>query len=218
MPGRGPSTRDESDRRPVAFDGPREVVRELTRLQREGLLDRPRVAMAPGDRLEPVPITGDAVTVLTAHAARRALGAAEARRRITEVVWSDAGDELAVDPAGVTTATTTGAIVLTIPVRCDQTGPATVEVTFAVGSTDQPAGLHAATPARPRGPAVIVDRWADALVAFAWSAVLELAETVTGTVGRDARGDRLIPGALVATDAGLQIVPFARHRLGRLQS
>jgi hypothetical protein len=202
----------------VAFEGPREVVRELTRLDRAGLLERPPEGMEPGDRLEPVPIKGEAVTVLTAQAARRALGAAEARRRITEVVWSDAGDELVVDPAGVTTATATGAVVLTIPVRCDQTGPATVEVTFAVRSTDRPAGLHAATPARPRGPAVIVDRWADALIAFAWSAVLELAESVTAAMGRDARGDRLIPGALVATDDGLQIVPFARHRLGRLQS
>jgi hypothetical protein len=201
----------------VTFDGPREVVRELTRLVRDGLLDRPRLAMEPGDRLEPVPIRGEAVAVLTAQAARRALGAAEARRRVTEVIWSDAGDELAVDPAGVATTTTTGAIALAIPVRCDQTGPATVEVTFVVGSTDRPAGLHAATPERPRGPAVIVDRWADALIAFAWSTLLELAESVTGAMGRDARGDRLIPGALVATDDGLQIVPFARHRLGRLQ-
>ena len=218
MSGRDRPTLGEGERRPMAFDGPREVVRELTRLDRAGLLDRPRVAMGPGDRLEAVPIGGEVVTLLTAQAARRALGTAEARRRTTEVIWSDAGDELAVDPAGVTTATTTGAIALTIPVRCDQTGPATVEVTFVVGSTDRPAGLHAATPERPRGPAVIVDRWADALIAFAWSAVLELAETVTGTMGRDARGDRLIPGALVATDDGLQIVPFARHRLGRLQS
>jgi hypothetical protein len=207
-----------SPRARVAFEGPREVVRELTRLDREGLLDRAQVAMKPGDRLEPVPIRGDAVTVLTAQAARRALGASEKSRRTTEVIWSDGGDELAVDPGGVTTATTTGAVVLTIPVRCDQTGPATVDITFVVGSADHPGGLHAATPERPRGPAVIVDRWADPLVAFAWSALLELARSVTAAMGRDARGDRLIAGEFVATDEGLQIVPYARHRLGRLQS
>jgi hypothetical protein len=64
----------------------------------------------------------------------------------------------------------------------------------------------------------VVDRWADALIAFAWSAVLELVSSVAGTIGRDAHGDRLIPGALVATDDGLEVVPVARHRLGRLQS
>lgn len=201
-----------------AFDGPAEVVRELTRLDREGLLDRPREPLAAGGRMTSIPIRGEALVTLTAQAARRALGAASTSRRNTEVVWSDGGDELAVDPAGVKTATTVGAISITIPVRCDQTGPATVEVTFAVGSPDRPAGLYAAAEGRPRGPAVIVDRWADALITFAWSAVLELAEGIAGSVGRDTRGQRLIPGSLVAGEEGLDIVPLARHRLGRLQS
>jgi hypothetical protein len=204
--------------RTLAFDGPSEVVRELTRLLRAGELVRPTKPPLAGDRLETVRLSRDAVAVLSTGAARRALGAAAKARTNTEVVWSDGGDELAVDPAKIEVATTVGAIAVTVPVRCDETGPVTVEVTFAVGAPDRPAGLFAATSDRPRGPAVVVDRWADALIAFAWSAVLELASSVAGTIGRDAHGDRLIPGALVATDDGLEVVPVARHRLGRLQS
>ena len=204
--------------RTLAFDGPSEVVRELTRLMRAGELVRPTKPPLAGDRLETVRLSRDAVAVLSTGAARRALGAAAKARTNTEVVWSDGGDELAVDPAKIEVATTAGAIAVTVPVRCDETGQVTVEVTFAVGAPGSPAGLFAATSDRPRGPAVVVDRWADALIAFAWSAVLELATSVAGTIGRDAHGDRLIPGALVATDDGLEVVPVARHRLGRLQS
>ena len=212
-----PDLRVANVRRP-AFDGPTDVVRELTRLVRAGDLVRPRVPPPAGEVLEPIRITGDVVGTLSANAARRALGAAAAARTNTEVVWSDGGDELAVDPAQVKVNTTAGAIAVVIPVRCDETGPATVEVAFAVGAPDRPAGLYAATEERPRGPAVIVDRWADALIAFAWSAVLELAGSLAGTLGRDAHGDKLIAGALVATDDGLEVVPVARHRLGRLQA
>ena len=204
--------------RTLAFDGPSEVVRELTRLLHAGELVRPTKPPLAGDRLETVRLSRDAVAVLSTAAARRALGAAAKARTNTEVVWSNGGDELAVDPAKIEVATTAGAIAVTVPVRCDETGPVTFEVTFAVGAPGSPAGLFAATSDRPRGPAVVVDRWADALIAFAWSAVLELASSVAGTIGRDAHGDRLIPGALVATDDGLEVVPVARHRLGRLQS
>ena len=204
--------------RTLAFDGPSEVVRELTRLLHAGELVRPTKPPVAGDRLETVRLSRDAVAVLSTGAARRALGAAAKARTNTEVVWSDGGDELAVDPAKIGVATTAGAIAVTVPVRCDETGPVSVEVTFAVGAPGRPAGLFAATSDRPRGPAVVVDRWADALIAFAWSAVLELVSSVAGTIGRDAHGDRLIPGALVATDDGLEVVPVARHRLGRLQS
>ena len=121
-------------------------------------------------------------------------------------------------PRCIEVKTTDGAISVVIPVRCDQTGPTTVEVAFAVGSPDRPAGLFAATEERPRGPAVIVDRWADALIAFAWSTVLELAGSLAGTLGRDESGDPLIPGALVAGADGLDVIPIARHRLGRLQT
>jgi hypothetical protein len=200
------------------FDGPSEVVRELTRLLRTGDLVRPERPPVAGDRLEPVRLNRDAVAQLSTGAARRALGAAAKARATTEVVWSNGGDELAVEPAKIQVVTTAGAIAVTVPVRCDETGPAEVQVTFAVGAPDRPAGLFAATSDRPRGPAAIVDRWADALIAFAWSAVLELATSVAGTIGRDVHGDRLIPGALFATDDGLEVVPVARHRLGRLQS
>jgi hypothetical protein len=101
---------------------------------------------------------------------------------------------------------------VTIPVRCDQTGEAEVHVTFAVGRPGRPAGLYASTQRRPRGPAVIVDTWAEAIVAFAWQIVLGLATGLAGATGKDARGNRLVPAELEATRDGLTIVPMARHR------
>jgi hypothetical protein len=200
------------------FAGPPEVVKELTRLERAGSISGPVDALKAGERLDPIPIGRDALAALIAHACRRALGRASARARTTEVIWRDGADELAVDPGRVTIETRAGAAAVTIPVRCDQSGPGEVEVVFALGSPDRPAGLFAATDGRPRGPSVVVERWADPLTALAWSALLELAESVSAGMGRDRHGNRLIPGSLVATEEGLEVVPLARHRLGRLQS
>ena len=110
-----------------AFDGPRDVVRWLTRLARDGTFTRPTVPPAAGEVLEPIRISGDALGPLFTGAARRALGASSAASRITEVIWSDGGDELAVDARKVEVRTTTGAIGVVIPVRCDEMGPATVQ-------------------------------------------------------------------------------------------
>jgi hypothetical protein len=140
------------------------------------------------------------------------------RIRVTTVVWRDGGDELAVDPGGATVVTADGALVVTIPVSCDQTGPSRVQVMFVVGAPDRPAGLYAATDGRPQGPAAIIHRWADALTAFAWSALLELLASVSGAVGNDQNGDPLIPGALVATTDGVAVTPMGRHPLGQLSA
>ena len=83
----------------------------------------PDGAARGGEVLEPIRISGDALGPLFTGAARRALGASSAASRITEVIWSDGGDELAVDPGKVEVRTTTGAIGVAIPVRCDETGP-----------------------------------------------------------------------------------------------
>jgi hypothetical protein len=87
-----------------------------------------------------------------------------------------------------------------------------VHVTFAVGEPDRPAGLYAATQRRPRGPAIIVDTWGDAIVAFAWKLVLDLVTGLACATGKDTRGNRLVPVELEATSDGLAIVPMARHR------
>jgi hypothetical protein len=151
------------------------------------------------------------VSGLAVEAAKRAAGFFRPTRR-AEVVWVDGESELAVGLAGVRVETGDGVVVVTIPVRCDQTGEAEVHVTFAVGRPGQPAGLYATAQRRPRGPAVVVDTWAEAIVAFAWQILLGLATGLAGATGKDARGNRLVPAELEATGEGLTIVPMARHR------
>jgi len=164
-----------------------------------------------GTVLERLIVPRDDVTRLAVEAAKRASGFFRPTKR-TEVVWVNGDSQLAVGLTGVRTETGLGHIVVSIPVRCDQTGPTEVHVTFAVGHPQSPAGLYAATQRRPRGPAVIVDTWAEAIVAFAWHVVLDLVTGLAGATGKDTRGNRLVPAELEATPDGLAIVPMARHR------
>jgi hypothetical protein len=147
---------------------------------------------------------------LLIEAAKHASGFYRPTKR-TELVWVNGDSELAVGIGGVRLETSDGVLVVTIPVRCDQTERTEVHVTFAVGQPGRPAGLYASTQRRPRGPAVIVDTWGDALVAFAWQIVLGLVSGLAGATGKDRRGNRLVPVELEATREALQIVPMARH-------
>jgi hypothetical protein len=72
--------------------------------------------------------------------------------------------------------------------------------------------VYAATFRRPNGPPLVVATWGDALVAFAWQCVLGLVAGVAGAVGKDERGNVLVPVELVASQRGLHVVPMARHR------
>jgi hypothetical protein len=195
----------DSDRIPAAF---RRYVERERRAERFMPEARPLMAGAVTSRLR---VGSDDVSGLAVEAAKRAAGFFRPTRR-TEVVWVDGESELAVSLAGVRAETGDGALVVTIPVRCDQTGETEVHVTFAVGRPGQPAGLYAATQRRPRGPAVVVDTWAEAIVAFAWQILLGLATGLAGATGKDARGNRLVPAELEATTDGLTIVPMVRHR------
>jgi hypothetical protein len=97
-------------------------------------------------------------------------------------------------------------------VRCDQTGAAEVQVNFACGSPQRPAGLYAAVQRQPIGPELLVQAWGDALLAFAWQCLLGLASGLANATGKDARGNLLVPVELAATPRGLFVVPMARHR------
>jgi hypothetical protein len=190
---------------PAAFT--RYVERER-RAQRFVSELKPLIAGAVTSRLR---VGSDDVSGLAVEAAKRAAGFFRPTRR-AEVVWVDGESELAVGLAGVRVETGDGAVVVTLPVRCDQTGETEVHVTFAVGQPGQPAGLYAATQRRPRGPAVVVDTWAEAIVAFAWQILLGLTTGLAGAAGKDARGNRLVPAEVEATKDGMTIVPMARHR------
>jgi hypothetical protein len=167
--------------------------------------------LASGAVIEPLRVGAEDLNRLAVEAAKRAAGFFRPTTR-TEVVWVDGESELAVGIADVRMETGQGVVVVTIPVRSDQTGPTFVHVTFAVGEPGRPAGLHAVTQRRPRGPALIVDTWGDAAVAFAWQVLLDLVTGLAGATGKDARGNRLVPVELEATAEGLELVPMARHR------
>ncbi|KLN55953.1 hypothetical protein [Variovorax paradoxus] len=167
--------------------------------------------MAEGEVFKPVSLEAKQATEFFRIAARRASGLYRPSRR-NEVVWVEGENELAVSLTGLQVQLADGLIRVTLPVRCDQTGSAVVEVVFAVGTDPQPAGLYAATYRRPNGPALIVDTWGEALVAFAWQGVLGMVSGIAGALGKDARGNVLVPVELTASKRGLQIVPMARHR------
>ncbi len=167
--------------------------------------------MAEGDVFEPVVVANKQATEFLRVAARRASGLFRPGKR-TEVVWVDGDSELAVRLEELQVKLADGFIHVAIPVRCDQTGDAWIEVVFAVGSADQPSGLYASTYRRPNGPPAIVGTWGEALVAFAWQCVLGMVSGIAGAMGKDTRGNVLVPIELAASQRGLQIVPMARFR------
>ena len=174
------------------------------------LADPPQV-LAEGEVWHPVSVDAERATALLRVAALRASGIFRATKR-TEVVWVDGDRELAVNVAELQVALQDGLLRVLIPVRCDQTGATRVEVAFAVGSPNAPAGLFASTFRRPSGPPLIVSAWGEALVAFAWQCVLGLVTGLAGAVGKDARGNVLVPVDLAASAGVLQVMPMARHR------
>jgi len=177
-------------------------------------LDRlppPPERLASGQVTDSVFVRAKEATGLLQVAAKRAAGLYRPTKR-TEVVWVEGDSELAVRMAGVQIETDDGLVTVTIPVRCDQSGPVTVEVNFAMGADDAPAGLFASTFRRPIGPRLVIDTWGDALVAYAWQCVLGMVAGLSAAVGKDSRGNLLVPAEIVASKDGLRIVPMARHR------
>jgi hypothetical protein len=168
-------------------------------------------ALAEGELWHPVSVDAQRATELLQVAALRASGIFHATKR-TEVVWVEGDREIAIGIADLRVALGDGLLRVLIPVRSDQTGATHVEVAFAVGSAKAPAGLFASTLQQPSGPAVIVSAWGDALVAFAWQCLLGLVTGLAGAVGKDARGNVLVPVDLVASTRTLQVLPMARHR------
>jgi hypothetical protein len=175
-----------------------------------------RLSTAPGPLSEgeissSIIVKEKAASELLRVAARRASGLFRPTKR-TEVVWVNGDSELAVNLVGMNVEFAEGLIRVIIPARCDQTGSGVVEVVFAVGSPNQPAGLYASTYRRPNGPELIVTAWGNALVAFAWDCVIGMVSGIAGATGKDNRGNVLVPAELTASEKGLQIVPMARHR------
>jgi hypothetical protein len=179
----------------------------------------PKEPVGAGTVVAPIPVNTEQAQQLFVPAAAAAAGIDPLTGNPKSLVkWREGDRELLIVPAAVRVQFATGVIAVSIPVFSDQTQAALVHVSFAVGDPKQPAGLIAATDARPRGPAVIVDAWGDALVAYAWHIVLEVVAGVAGAAGRDVDGSRLVPIGLAASGEGMFIVPMARHTFDRERS
>lgn len=170
-------------------------------------------SMTSGDVARPVFASSREAAELMSVAAKRAAGLFRPTKR-TEIVWVRGETQLAVGLVGLEVIPADGLITVVIPVRCDQTGPERVHVTFATGSQDAPAGLFAATQARPQGPAIIVEAWGENLVAYAWQCLLGLVSGMAGAVGKDSRGNLLVPAEMVVNHDGIAVVPMSRYRFG----
>lgn len=66
---------------------------------------------------------------------------------------------------------------------------------------------------RPVGPDLVVDIWSTALIAFAWEALVHLAQQLCAAAGSDGAGRPLIPAYVAAARGILLIQPMARHRI-----
>lgn len=132
------------------------------------------------------------------------------------VVWMQGDCELQVHVSKVTTSLAPGVVRVSVPVFCEETGDATIGITFAIGDAARPAGMFAATELRPRGPVAITLPWGDALIAFAWGILLEVAAGVADGAGVDEDGAGLIPAAIASDDSGLRILTQARHPFDRV--
>jgi len=190
---------------------------DVVRKQCPGLL--PADPVPAGTVLGAIPVKTDEAARLFGPAASAAAGVDPLNGDPKSLVkWREGDRELLIVPSQVRVQFATGVIAVSIPCFCDQTQPALIHVSFVVGDPKQPAGLVAATDARPRGPAVIVDAWGDALVAYAWHVVLEVVAGVAGEAGRDVDGSRLVPIGLAASGEGMFVVPMARHTFDRERS
>jgi hypothetical protein len=191
-----------------------EYTRFVQKQRKERKLRQSRVTLQEGELFPPVSIDPEQATEFLRVAARRAVGLFRPGEQ-SEVIWVQGDSELAVQLTGMDVRLADGLMRIRIPVRCDQTGPALIEVFFVVGAPEQPAGLYASTYRRPNGPRLIVDAWGEALVAFAWQCVLGMMTGLAGASGKDRRGNVLVPVEFTASRAGIQIIPMARYRFSK---
>lgn len=131
------------------------------------------------------------------------------------VVWTDGVNELIVEVAKTTLAILDGAVRVTVPVASEQTGGQSVTILFTTGSADRPAGLLFATETVPAGPPEIVEIWGEALIAFAWTALLRSLVALGEAAGRAEDGSALLPASLASARGGVEVRVMARHTMDR---
>jgi hypothetical protein len=131
-----------------------------------------------------------------------------------DVVWVAGANELLVHTGGIGLSCRAGLVTVTLPVGCDQLREdAAIQIPLGVGTAEAPSGLVMSTLTRPVGPDVVLDAWSTALIAFAWEALVHLAQQLCAATGKDASGRALVPASIAAERRVLLIRPMARHRI-----
>jgi hypothetical protein len=171
---------------------------------------------APGVTVAPHNVNPDLVQRLLLPALVVAAGAApgDAPLQSRPLLWDSGADRLLVHLAKASIVLADGVIDLHFSVECDQTGVAEVVATYVTASPDKPHGFVLATEDLPRGPAVVVQVWGEALVALGWRAIVELTRMVAATRGTDTADQPLVASTVVATANGLAITAMGGQRFG----
>jgi hypothetical protein len=182
----------------------------------------PGAIVQPGVVTPPRTLAPDALQVLVRAGAVTAAGLDPARTPspAPPVLWDQGGNQLLVDIANISVVPGDGLIDIVVPVTCDQTQAVNITVTFVTGSAESPAGGLAVTESRPRGPAAVVDVWAEPLIALAWHALVIALAALTGTGATDPAGQPLVTIGVTASANGVSLSPMARFefdRFGQLQ-
>jgi hypothetical protein len=115
------------------------------------------------------------------------------------VIWIDGGDEVLVHLDSLRTTILDGMILVSLDLETDQTGRTPMVVSFAVGGTNDPAGLVAVTEEFPRGNGLLASRWGSAIQAAAWSSLLSLAAEHASERFSAPLGISAVKGALTLT-------------------
>jgi hypothetical protein len=178
---------------------------------------RTPTAVAVPPKPLPAGTVGQQVPIAAASLQQLITAAAAEGSTAGQQVWTNGPSELAVITGKIAVALDDGLVVVTIPVSCDQLSSASIQVPFAMGGKDTPAGIVVATEERPRGPALIVDLWGEALTAYAWRLLITLMHRVSLQSGVDQDGAGLVPIAFTAAKDGITVLPMARHTFDRVR-
>ena len=203
-------------RKPGAAHGPKRLDTPLSAECKQllALVKQRCPGLLPRDPL-PAGAVGPEVVLGPAELAPLVRAAADPARQGT-IVWSLGDSELQVEVGGVTAQLSRGLVLVSIPVRCEETASVRIDVPFAVGDNERPAGMFAATELRPRGPGIITAAWGDALVAYAWKILLAVAAGIAEDAGQDVDGAGLIPAAIGTNGDTVTVLTQARHGFDRV--
>lgn len=132
---------------------------------------------------------------------QRALAGGTAPGRSSEggeraVLWHDLGDEALVYIDSVVVRMIKRFAVVSVDLETEQTGRAALIVTLAFGTTQDGAGLVAATDQMPRGHPLLAARWGKALQDTVWSALLDLARAHAEERGKVALAIHVLDGRI----------------------